>query len=115
LNPAQRLRLLARYGADAAPLLAASAEDAVQIPGTDYIWSELRQAARAEGVVHLADLLLRRCRLGLLCPKGGQNDMARIKAIAQPELGWSEERWQTEVDAYAKLWNASYSFCPKAS
>ena len=41
------------------------------IPGTETLWAELRWAARAEAVVHLEDLLLRRTRLGLLLRGGG--------------------------------------------
>jgi glycerol-3-phosphate dehydrogenase len=110
LTPATRLRLLARYGAHAVPVLSASAEDLQPIDGTDYIWAELRQAARAEGVVHLDDLLLRRVRLGLLSPRGGQDQMARIRGLAQSELGWDDARWEEEVDSYAKLWRESYCF-----
>ncbi len=110
LTPATRLRLLARYGASAVPVLAASAEDLQPIDGTDYIWAELRQAARAEGVVHLDDLLLRRVRLGLLSPHGGRDQMARIRGLVQSELGWDDARWEGEVDSYAKLWRESYCF-----
>lgn len=110
LGPEQRLRLLARYGVEAIPTLCSSEADMEPVGQTAYLWAELRQAARCEGVVHLADLLLRRCRLGLLLPNGAQDDMARIRTIAQPELGWSDERWESEADAYAELWRESYSF-----
>jgi glycerol-3-phosphate dehydrogenase len=70
----------------------------------------LRHAARAEGVVHLDDLLLRRIRLGILCPNGGLDLLDRIQAIAQAELGWDTARWQAEVAAYAGLWHRSYCF-----
>jgi glycerol-3-phosphate dehydrogenase len=69
----------------------------------------LRWAARAEGVVHLDDLLLRRVRLGLLLPHGGVTHLDRIRSIAQPELGWSDERWAQEMSDYTALWNRCYS------
>ena len=78
------------------------------IPGTPYIWAELRQAAHGEGVVHLDDLLLRRVRLGLTVRNGGQDQMSRLRSIVQPELGWEDARWQAEEKSYKELWNQSY-------
>ncbi|NIS80137.1 MAG: FAD-dependent oxidoreductase, partial [Anaerolineales bacterium] len=72
-------------------------------------WAELRWAAQAEGVVHLDDLLLRRVRLGILLPRGGMQWMERIRAIAQPELDWDDERWTLEARRYAHLWDSYYS------
>jgi glycerol-3-phosphate dehydrogenase len=107
-SPAQCLRLLARYGAGSAPLFNASGADLQPVDGTIYRWAELRQAARAEGVVHLDDLLLRRVRLGLLVPNGGMDQMNRIRSIVQPELGWDDTRWQAEEKSYTELWNRAY-------
>jgi glycerol-3-phosphate dehydrogenase len=78
------------------------------VDGTIYLWAELRQAARAEAVVHLDDLLLRRVRLGLLTSKGGFDLMSRIRSIVQPELGWDDARWQQEERSYAALWDRAY-------
>jgi glycerol-3-phosphate dehydrogenase len=109
LVPAQQLRLLARYGTSAIPLFnAASLTDLESIPGTPYLWAELRQAARCEGVIHLDDLLLRRVRLGLLLPNGGIDLLPRIRPIVQPELGWDEARWGKEVSEYTELWKRAY-------
>jgi glycerol-3-phosphate dehydrogenase len=110
LDPAIRLRLLGRYGADMPDLIAAVAPgDLESIGGSVALWAELRWAARAEGVVHLEDLLLRRVRLGLLLPNGGLDHLHRIRAVAQPELGWDDERWEREVTAYSDLWRRCYS------
>ncbi len=110
LDPATRLRLLGRYGADMPELIAAVAPgDLESIGGSVALWAELRWAARAEGVVHLDDLLLRRVRLGLLLPNGGLDYLDRIRAIAQPELGWDDEQWEREAAAYADLWRRFYS------
>jgi glycerol-3-phosphate dehydrogenase len=106
LTPPQRLRLLARYGAGAAPLLIGWEAEA--IPGTPYLWAELRQAARAEAVLHLDDLLLRRVRLGLLLPGGGRDQLGRIRSLTQSELGWDDARWEAEVRDYQELWRSSY-------
>lgn len=73
-----------------------------------YLWAELRWAARAEGIVHLEDLLMRRVRLGLTLSQGGWPQIDRVRAIVQPELGWDDDRWTREQAAYARLWNDSY-------
>jgi glycerol-3-phosphate dehydrogenase len=110
LDPGAALRLFGRYGVDTPHLLQAAQRDELQpIGDTAAVWAELRWAARAEGIVHLDDLLLRRVRLGLLLPQGGMAHMDRIRSIAQPELGWSDERWAQEVSAYTSLWNRCYS------
>jgi glycerol-3-phosphate dehydrogenase len=79
------------------------------VPGTETLWAELRWAARCEGVQRLEDLLLRRTRLGLLLRRGGEAHFARIRAICQGELAWSDERWDIEQRAYLALWDAHYS------
>ncbi len=106
--PTQCLRLLARYGPGSAALFSASGVDLQPVDGTICLWAELRQAVRAEGVVHLEDLLLRRVRLGLLIPNGGLDQMSRIRSIVQSELDWDDARWQAEEKSYAELWNRAY-------
>mgnify|MGYP001326768179 CR=1 FL=1 len=108
LSPNQRLRLLARYGTESVSLFAADFSYGL-IPGTPYLWAELRHAARAEGVIHLDDLLLRRVRLGLLAPNGGMDLLPRIRGIVQPELGWDALRWEKESRGYAELWKRAYA------
>jgi len=110
LDPGVALRLFGRYGADTWELLRATQPDELQpIGGAPSLWAELRWAARDEGVVHLDDLLLRRVRLGLLLPHGGLTHIDRIRSIAQPELGWDDDRWAQEVSDYTALWNRCYS------
>ncbi len=110
LDPADLLRLLGRYGAQTPHLLAAAEPGELQHAGTTpVLWAELRWAARAEAVVHLEDLLLRRVRLGLLLPQGGLPRMEHIRAIVQPELGWDDSRWQAEVARYRDLWQRAYA------
>jgi glycerol-3-phosphate dehydrogenase len=113
LDPDEALRLFGRYGADTPELLKAAQPGELEaIDGSMALWAELRWAARDEGVVHLDDLLLRRVRLGLLLPQGGLALMDRIRAIAQPELGWNDEKWLKEVDDYTHLWNQCYGGIP---
>jgi glycerol-3-phosphate dehydrogenase len=106
LPPSLRRRLTGRHAADAAALVEAAADRAelAPIPGTPEPWAALRWAARAEGVVHLDDLLLRRVRLGLLLPGGGAAHLDRIRAIVAPELGWDDSRWTAEEAAYRARW-----------
>lgn len=109
LDEAARRRLLGRYGADAPALVAAAQEGEMEaIADTQTLWAELRWAARAEGVVHLDDLLLRRVRLGHLLPEGGKAQLPRIQAICQPELGWDDARWEEAEAAYLALWHSAY-------
>ncbi len=110
LDEAARRRLLGRYGADAPALVAAARPGELEaIPGTHHLWAELRWGARAEGAVHLDDLLLRRVRLGLLLPGGGQSVLPQIRVICQAELGWDDARWEAEEAAYLALWRRCYS------
>jgi glycerol-3-phosphate dehydrogenase len=103
-----RQRLLGRYGRHAHDVVAEGALAWERIPGTETAWAELVWAARAEAVVHLEDLLLRRTRLGLLLKGGGVEHLGRIRALCQRELGWDDERWTAEESAYLALWKTHY-------
>jgi glycerol-3-phosphate dehydrogenase len=111
-----RRRLLGRYGADTADLVAAAAPGELElIPGTPAVWAELRWAARAEAVAHLDDLLLRRVRLGLWLPRGGDDLLPRLRVIVQPELGWDDQRWEAEEIAYRQLIAGAYGLPDRAT
>lgn len=115
LDEASRRRLLGRYGAEAKQVIrAAHPGELTTISGTETLWAELRWAARAEGVVHLDDLLLRRVRLGLLLPEGAAALLPRIRQICQAELGWDDARWEREEAAYTDLWRTHYSLPDRA-
>jgi len=103
-------RLAGRHGRRAQDLLDAAREGELElIPGTLTPWAELRWAARAESVHRLDDLLLRRTRLGIQLHAGGAAHLQRIRAICQPELGWSDLRWDAEQADYLALWRSHYS------
>ena len=104
----ERLRLLGRFGAEIVDILA-DRQGCRHIDGSIALWSALRPAARAEGVVTLSDLLLRRVRLGLLLPNGGLDLIEHIRAVAQPELGWDDAKWAAEVASYETTWKKAYS------
>jgi glycerol-3-phosphate dehydrogenase len=110
LDEAMRHRLLGRYAADAPALVSAARPGELEpICDTQTLWAELRWAARAEAVIHLDDLILRRVRLGHLLPRGGESLLPEIRAICQPELGWDDARWEAEEAAYLDLWRCCYS------
>jgi len=116
LHNACRRRLLGRYGSDSLALVnAAKAGEMETIPGTNYLWAELRWAARSEGVCHLEDLMLRRTRLGHILPHGGEFILPVVKQICQTELHWNDSHWQREQDNYQALWAHSYSLPPRES
>ncbi len=102
-------RLLGRYGAEAPAVVDACGPGFAGVPGTPALWGELRWAARAEGVVHLDDLLLRRTRVGLLLASGAVNLLPAVETICREELGWDASRWASESEAYQTLWGRHYS------
>ncbi len=110
LDCALQERLIGRYGLTAGEVAKCAREGELErIPGTNTLWVELRWASRAEAVVHLEDLLLRRTRLGVLLPQGGAAFFDRIRLICQKELGWDDDRWQHEAQAYKNLWQQYHS------
>jgi len=109
-----RRRLLGRYARNAPMLVSIALPDELAIiPNTHTLWAELRWCARAEGVIHLEDLMLRRTRIGLLLPNGGADYLPRIRAMCQKELGWDDAKWDAEATAYITLWKAHYSLPPR--
>jgi glycerol-3-phosphate dehydrogenase len=110
LSVTQVARLQGRYGAQAQALVdAAQPGELATIAGTQTLWVQLRWAARCESVQKLDDLLLRRSRIGIQLRGGGVDILPRVRAICQPELGWSDQRWDDEQRAYLALWASHYS------
>jgi glycerol-3-phosphate dehydrogenase len=106
-------RLLGRFAGEVETMAAAAQPGELEpIPGQVACWAELRWAARCEGVVHLDDLLLRRVRIGMTSPGGALADIEKIRTVVQPELGWDDQRWAAEVEAYRNTWMYSYSPAP---
>jgi glycerol-3-phosphate dehydrogenase len=116
LRDACRRRLLGRYGSDAVVVVNTARPGEMEtIPGTDYLWVELRWAARSEGVCHLEDLLLRRTRLGLILPHGGESILPVVKQVCLEELHWNNKQWQQELANYQSLIVQCYSMPPTES
>lgn len=104
-----RGRILGRYGFRAADFLdAMPAEELEPVGDTTTLYADLRWGARNERVVHLDDLLLRRTRLGNLLPRGGEAFVERIRAIVQPELGWSDDTFALEWRRYREIVDRYY-------
>jgi glycerol-3-phosphate dehydrogenase len=108
LDEAARARLLGRFGAETGAVLG-DGSLAQPIAGSIALEAELQWAARNEAIVTLADLLLRRVRLGLLLAHGGLDHVATVRKIAQPELGWDDARWEREETAYRATWKHAYA------
>lgn len=101
--------LLGRYGAETAAMLdSAKSGELEKIVPLQNTWAELRWAAREEAILHLADLLLRRVRLGMLLPDGAMGVMDHIRAVVQPEMGWSDADWSREMKDYQRTWTTYY-------
>jgi len=110
LDPQVRQRLTGRYGLQALAVMDLSeTREMAAFAGSSVLKAELKYAARTEQVVHLDDLLLRRTRLGLLVPRGGQDQMEALQSLVQPVLGWEDEKWQQEAERYAQIWNRCYA------
>jgi glycerol-3-phosphate dehydrogenase len=106
-DPLLAARLSGRHGTSASAL-AAGDRAFERIEDTEFLWAELRHAARHEQVVHLDDLLLRRVRIGLLLPQGGAALLERIRRETQQLLGWEDTQWRQETDRYSELWRHAY-------
>ena len=104
------IRLIGRLGKDVDYLVdEILVEEFKLIDNSRTTFAELRWGAKAEGVVHLDDLLLRRVRLGITLPGGGLSIIQRIKEIVTEELYWDEPRWQEELTKYKQLLSDRYS------
>ena len=102
--------LYGRYGESANEIVqSASPQDLTTIPDTSTLWAELAFSAEYEQVRHLADLLLRRVRIGLLTPYGGKTYMRRIKKQCGPVLGWNRNKWRQEINMYYAQWTYAHS------
>ncbi len=103
-------RLKGRYGKGAERLIHDTLpKDLDHIPGTPTIWAELPYVAKYEQARHLADILLRRLRMGVILPGGGKNHMQRIRGLCQPVLGWDDARWEQEKNNYMNIIQRNYA------
>jgi glycerol-3-phosphate dehydrogenase len=114
-NTSLAQRLLGRYGEKAKILLENStANERLTIEETEFSLAECRWAIRNEAVKHLDDLLLRRTRLGMCLPNGGDSLFPALKALFFSERNWDDELWQKELDRYKAIWQRHYSLPQKS-
>jgi glycerol-3-phosphate dehydrogenase len=101
-------RLAGRYGHVAHDVLAVASERGElaqpMLPGHPDLLAEGAYAARREQARSLADVLLRRTRLGLLDARAllgdGDGPTERVAAVLGAELGWDDARRAREVAAF---------------
>ena len=105
-----RQRLYGRYGQMTVGILKTKDQDLfAPIAHTSSLWIEIGHAARYEQVHTLSDLMLRRLRIGLFLPHGGNAYLDKIEKICKPFLSWDKERWANEKNSYLDLWQKCYS------
>ena len=102
-----REHLASRYGLFAEQALRICAERPELakpiLPGFPDLLVEATVAARHEQARGVADVLLRRTRLGLLAARRLADDrdaLRRVAAAMAPELGWDRRRIKREADAW---------------
>jgi glycerol-3-phosphate dehydrogenase len=102
--------LVGRYGTLAHMLAGrfAGTDDRPLQHEPDYSVGELRYLCRETGVVHLADLVVRRT---LLAISGRVTDalLAELADVAAEALGWDAARRRRELDACAELLRERHS------
>lgn len=98
--------LLERYGAELTDIIAQIEKDpSLGVPlaaAPQFLRADVLQAVRAEGALHLEDVLIRRVRLDLEAKDRGLAAAEEIISIMAPELGWDEATQQRELATYRK-------------
>ncbi|MCM5681103.1 glycerol-3-phosphate dehydrogenase/oxidase [Schlegelella sp. S2-27] len=116
VNRERAWNLVSRYGTLAHALARrfASTGDRPLQHEPDYSVDELRYLCHETGVVHLADLVIRRT---LLAISGRLTDalLAELADIAAEALGWDAARRRRELDACAELLRERHSVALAAS
>lgn len=101
-------QLAFRYGHAAKRVLDLAREDAALArpiaPGRPDLLAEVVLAARLEQARSVADVLLRRTRLGILAAPALRSaaDVTPVAALLGAELGWDEARIGREADAWVE-------------
>jgi glycerol-3-phosphate dehydrogenase len=117
-----RAALAARYGHAAHDVLALAAErgELAQpiVPGHPDLLAEAVFAARREQAGGVADVLLRRTRLGLLAAieltAPGPGAPERVAAALGPERGWDEQRVAAEAQGFREVAREQHLVQPAA-
>jgi glycerol-3-phosphate dehydrogenase len=98
--------LARRYGSRAVEVLElAAGNSALARPlcaGLPDIEAEIVFAARCEDARSLSDVLARRTHLFWQAPRQGEEALDRAASLMREELGWSEQRRESEIAAYRR-------------
>lgn len=96
--------LLERYGAELEDVMALIAQDPTWgqplAAAPQFLRADVLQAVRAEGALHLEDVLVRRVRLDLEASDRGLAAAEEIIGIMADELGWDDQRQALELETY---------------
>lgn len=96
--------LLERYGSEAAEVLALvddSPRLATPVEGaSEYLAAEIAHGVRAEGALHLEDVLTRRTRISIETSHRGERSARHAAEVMAAELGWSRADVDREVAHY---------------
>ena len=112
-NHAESKRLLGRYGYKATEVIKLSEEcKSKPLEKFRYLMAECRWAILNEAVEHLDDLMLRRTRVGMCLPNGGQGSAARSKKYFRGKT-MDFKKWNDEVQNYLQIWQNYYSLPQK--
>lgn len=105
-DAARTEHLLERYGAELTDVIAQIEKDpslgAPLAAAPQFLRADVLQAVRAEGALHLEDVLIRRVRLDLEAGDRGLSAADEILEIMAEELGWDAATVAAERAAYAE-------------
>jgi glycerol-3-phosphate dehydrogenase len=110
INSNRATRLLGRYG-NLSTMVFNEANEAEHklIASSQYCLAECRWAIKHEAIAHLDDLMLRRTRLGSVLKNAGQEILPELQDLFTQELGWDQQKWDTELARYIDIWKQYYS------
>jgi glycerol-3-phosphate dehydrogenase len=104
LHVARIEHLLGRYGSlsnELLDLVRERPELGEPMPGAEsYLKVEIYYAARAEGALHLEDILTRRTRISIETEDRGLESARHAAELVAPVLGWDAEAIDREVEHY---------------
>ncbi|ASU77579.1 glycerol-3-phosphate dehydrogenase [Actinopolyspora erythraea] len=105
LHPYRVRHLLDRYGSMVHEVLALSDDGHELLKPIDeapnYLKAEVVYAVRYEGALHLEDVLTRRTRISFEYPHRGVDCAEQVARLIGAELGWDEQRVNSEVERYS--------------
>lgn len=105
--------LYERYGSDTSLVLDLISHDpsleSLAIPGQHYVIAEFVYAARYEMATSLIDLLTRRTRAHLHDARATLKSALDIARVVAPELRWSDDECERQVEAYRQLVDGEFS------